>query len=66
MARAEPTFGPFVDECGNHGISRRAAYRLMAQGHLDTFLVGRRRYVLVESLRALPDRLGAASKKARR
>jgi hypothetical protein len=38
----------------------------MAQGHLDTFLVGRRRYVLVESLRSLPTRLGTAAKKARR
>lgn len=62
MARAEPAFGPLTEECANHGISRSAAYRLIASGDLATFLVGRRRYVLLDSLKSLPTRMGVAGK----
>ena len=61
MGRAEPAFGPLVDECEKHGISRSTAYELVASGHLDTFKIGARRYVLVESLRTLPERMGLVS-----
>lgn len=65
MGRGEPAFGPLVDECAKHGISRSMAYVLVANGHLETFKIGARRYVLVDSLRTLPDRMGLASDKLR-
>ena len=53
----EPAFGPLVEECAKHGISRSVAYELVASGHLETFKIGVKRYVLVDSLRALPGKL---------
>ncbi len=54
---AEPAFRPMLDACREHGISRRKAYELIDAGLLDTFVLGRRRYVRMESLRTLPDRI---------
>lgn len=54
-----PHFLPFVEACYDHGISRTVAYELADAGLLDTFTIGRRRYVKVESLRNLPERLAA-------
>jgi len=62
--RSEPAFGPLVEECAKHGISRSVAYELVASGHLDTFKIGAKRYVLVYSLRALPGKLAAEGGKA--
>ncbi|WP_158881461.1 hypothetical protein [Rhodanobacter sp. L36] len=53
----KPTFFPFVEKCEEHGISRTAAYRLVDKGLLETFTLGRRRYVVAESLRTLPERM---------
>lgn len=53
----KPTFLPFVETCEEHGISRTAAYRLADKGMLETFSLGRRRYVVTESLRTLPERM---------
>lgn len=61
--RVDPAFGPLVEECAKHGISRSVAYELVASGHLDTFKIGARRYVLAESLRQLPQRMGLATDK---
>ena len=57
VTRSEPAFGPLVEECAKHGISRSVAYELVASGHLETFKIGAKRYVLVDSLRALPGKL---------
>lgn len=57
MQRDTPAFGPLVEECAKHGISRTVAYELVASGHLETFKIGAKRYVLVDSLRALPGKL---------
>ena len=54
-----PDFLPFVEACSAHRISRTVAYELANAGLLDTFTIGRRRYVKVESLRNLPERLAA-------
>lgn len=54
---AEPAFGPLVEECAKHGISRTVAFELAAGRQLDTFKLGTRRYVLLDSLRTLPERL---------
>jgi hypothetical protein len=55
-----PTFGPLVPTCRAHGIGRTKAFELAAAGLLDSFTVGTKRYVLLESLRTLPERLAAA------
>lgn len=52
-------FRPLVDACREHGISRSVAFELAAEGKLETFAIGRRRYVKLESLRTLPERLAA-------
>lgn len=52
-----PAFAPLVTACAAHGISRTVAYELSASGLLDTFLIGKRRYVHLDSLHTLPDRL---------
>lgn len=57
VERTEPAFGLLLDVCAAHGISRSVAYELVASGHLETFKIGAKRYVLVESLRALPGKL---------
>lgn len=59
--RAEPAFGPLVEECEKHGVSRSVAYELVANGQLETFKIGTRRYVVLESLRTLPQRMGLTS-----
>lgn len=50
-------FGPLVETCRQHGISRTVAFELAARGDLTTFRIGRRRYVTLDSLRLLPARL---------
>ncbi|HEX7128727.1 MAG TPA: hypothetical protein VF217_01510 [Rhodanobacteraceae bacterium] len=55
----EPAYGPLVETCVAHGISRSVAFELARDGLLQTFKIGARRYVYLESLRTLPDRLAA-------
>lgn len=58
---SDKVFGPLVEECANLGISRTVAFELAAKGQLETFKIGARRYVLLESLRSLPGRLTSSS-----
>lgn len=55
--KAEPAYGPLVEVCQAHGISRTVAFELSDKGLLDTFKIGARRYVYLESVRTLPQRL---------
>lgn len=64
MSTAEPTYRPLVTACAEHGISRTVAFELARAGKLDTFTIGKRRYVSLESLRTLPERLAEESAKA--
>jgi predicted site-specific integrase-resolvase len=57
ISTTEPTFRPFVEECRRFGISRSVAYELANKGLLETVSIGKKRYVITESLRTLPDRL---------
>jgi hypothetical protein len=57
MQSNTPAFGPLVEECAKHGISRSVAYELVASGLLASFKIGARRYVLTDSLRELPEKL---------
>lgn len=56
------TFGLFLPQMGARGIPPGTAYKLLAQGLVETVLIGRRRYVKIASLDSLLDRL--ASKEA--
>lgn len=56
---AEPAYRPLVEACGDHGISRTVAFELARNGLLQTFTIGARRYVYLDSLRTLPERLAA-------
>jgi hypothetical protein len=57
MSNIPPAFGPLVETCVQHGISRTVAFELARKGLLDTFTIGTRRYVNLDSLRTLPERL---------
>lgn len=57
MDRIEPTFAPLVPACAAFGIGRTKAFELAQAGVIETFLIGTRRYVVLESLRTLPHRL---------
>lgn len=50
-------YRPLVEACADHGISRSVAFELARSGTLDTFTIGKRRYVRLDSLHSLPDRL---------
>lgn len=56
----EVAYGPLVDVCKAHGISRAKAFNYAREGLLETFLIGNRRYVYVKSVHTLPERLGVA------
>jgi len=50
-------FGPLVPECKRRGIAKTKAFELASRGLLDTFMIGRKRFVRIASLESLPDRL---------
>jgi len=54
ITQTEATFAPMVEYCGLHGISRAQAYRLARAGIIETFNIGRRRFVTTASMRRLP------------
>ena len=58
---ATPTYRPLVTACAEHGICRSVAFGLARSGKLETFTIGTRRYVVLESLRTLPERLAGGA-----
>lgn len=50
-------FGPFIPECTKRGIGKTRAYELAKAGDLETFFLGSKRYVYLDSLLSLPKRL---------
>ena len=58
----DPAYGPLVTSCADHGISRTVGFELARKGLLETFTIGTRRYVMLASLRDLPQRLQAHAK----
>lgn len=56
-AKPDYAFGSLVDECAKRGIGRTVAFELARDGLIETFNIGRRRYVKLTSLDTLPDRL---------
>ena len=57
----QPTYRPLVPACAEHGISRSVAFELARTGKLETFTIGTRRYVYLDSLRTLPERLAGGA-----
>lgn len=55
-----PTYQPLVPGCRAFGIARSKAFELAKSGKLETFKIGARRYVYLDSLRTLPERLAMA------
>lgn len=54
----DPTYGPLVPAAKAFGLSRSGAFDLARRGLIRTFTIGTRRYVYLDSLRSLPERLG--------
>lgn len=50
-------FGPLVEECAARGIGRTVAFQLAREGVIETFRIGRRRFVVLKSLDSLPQRM---------
>lgn len=63
MDTSKPTFKPLVTACQEHGICRSVAFELSRTGMLETFTIGTRRYVYLDSLRSLPERLAKTEAK---
>lgn len=59
-ANPHPTpyrYGPLVLECRRRGIGRTMAYDLQKRGLIETFRLGTKRMVMIDSLDTLPERL---------
>lgn len=52
----DTNFVPLTEGLKACGISRTRGFELVKAGLLETFTIGRRRYVLLDSLRMLPKR----------
>ena len=53
----DPSYGPLVESAAAFGVSRSVAFELARKGLIRTFRLGARRYVYLDSLRTLPERL---------
>lgn len=62
--RGQRDFRPFIPECAKVGIGRSKAYELANAGLLETMMIGRRRFVFLDSLYSLPQRLSAGVREA--
>lgn len=51
-------FAPMHEALDAVGIPRSNRYELVRRGLLETFRIGRTRYVILESLRRLPEHVG--------
>jgi hypothetical protein len=52
-----------VDECRARGIGRTVAFDLARSGTLETFHIGRRVFVLLDSLDSLPQRMAESERR---
>lgn len=51
-----PKFVPLIAGLRAFGIGRSRGWQLLNAGLIETFLIGNRRFVMVESLQSLPER----------
>lgn len=54
----------FLPACSQYDIRRTNAYHLAKSGLLETFTIGRKRYIYLDSLDSLPERLAALEAKS--
>jgi hypothetical protein len=54
-------YRPFVPACRKRGFGKTLAYRYAKEGLLETFTIGKKRYVYLDSLLTLPTRLAQAA-----
>ena len=52
-------FRPFIPECTKRGLGKTKSYELANAGLLETFQIGTRRFVYLDSLLTLPQRMTA-------
>lgn len=52
-----PLYAALVPECARWGIGKTKAFELCRNKTLESFKIGRKRYVMIESLAKLPGRL---------
>lgn len=64
MSTTGRAYGPLVEVCKEHGIGKTVAFDLSAKGLLETFKLGNKRYVMLDSVRTLPERLAQQQKAA--
>lgn len=64
MANQSRDFGPFIPECAKRGIGKTVAYELLKDGLLETFTLGAKRYVYLDSLLSLPQRVSRPEQRA--
>lgn len=57
-------FGSLVEECRARGIGRTVAFELARSGTIETFHLGRRVFVMLDSLDALPETLAKQQREA--
>lgn len=55
-------YGPLVPTCAEYGIRRSRAHEYAKNGLIDTFTMGRKRFVYRASLDTLPERIAASAK----
>lgn len=56
---SEPTYQRLTTACAAYGIKRSQAYQLAQAGLIKTFKIGKSRFVFLDSLQSLPERLAA-------
>jgi len=59
---ARAPYGPLVETCAEYGVRRSRAHEYAQSGLIDTFTMGRKRYVWRASLDTLPERIAKVSK----
>lgn len=57
-------FAPFPQALIERGIGKTVSYELLDDGEIETFCIGRRRYVYLDSLLTLGERLATRDAKA--
>ena len=50
-------YRPFIPECEKRGIRKTKAYELANAGLLEVFKIGTRKFIFLDSLLTLPERL---------
>jgi len=55
-------FRPFIPECRKRGIQKTKAYELANAGLLEVFNIGTRKFIFLDSLLSLPQRLREAAR----